>query len=41
LRLLPGTYTLEIRIFGHTNVLQPVVIRDQDTRVDVTTLKMY
>ena len=41
LRLLPGTYNLEIRIFGHTNVLQPVVVGDQDTRVDVTTLKMY
>jgi len=41
LRLLPGTYNLEIRIFGHTNVQQPVVVGDQDIRVDVTTLKMY
>jgi len=41
LRLLPGTYNLEIRIFGHTNVLQPVVVGDEDVKVGVTTLKMY
>jgi hypothetical protein len=40
-RLLPGSYNLEIRIFGHTNILQPVVVGDEDLHVDVTTLRMY
>ena len=28
--LLPGTYELEVRIFGHSNVLQPIIIGDED-----------
>jgi len=40
-RLLPGTYDLEVRIFGHSNVLQPVVIGDEDIRLDVKTLRLY
>ena len=41
LKLLPGNYNLEIRIFGHSNVLQPIVIGNEDVRLDVTTLRMY
>jgi hypothetical protein len=41
LRLLPGSYDLEVRIFGHSNVLQPIVIGDQDVRLDVKTLRLY
>lgn len=40
-RLLPGTYDLEVRIFGHSNVLQPIVIGDEDIRIDVKTLRLY
>jgi len=40
-RLLPGTYELEVRIFGHSNVLQSIVIADEDVRVDVKTLRLY
>jgi hypothetical protein len=40
-RLLPGTYELEVRIFGHSNVLQPIVIGDEDLRLDVKTLRLY
>jgi hypothetical protein len=40
-RLLPGTYDLEVRIFGHSNILQPVVIGDEDLRIDVKTLRLY
>jgi hypothetical protein len=40
-RLLPGTYELEVRIFGHSNVLQPIVVGDEDVRVDVKTLRLY
>jgi hypothetical protein len=40
-RLLPGTYELEVRIFGHSNVLQPIVIGDEDIRMDVKTLRLY
>ena len=40
-RLLPGTYDLEVRIFGHSNVLQPIVVGDEDIRLDVKTLRLY
>jgi len=40
-RLLPGTYDLEVRIFGHSNVLQPIVIGDEDIRLDIKTLRLY
>jgi hypothetical protein len=40
-RLLPGSYDLEVRIFGHSNVLQPIVIGDEDVRIDVKTLRLY
>jgi hypothetical protein len=40
-RLLPGTYDLEVRIFGHSNVLQPIIIGDEDNRIDVKTLRLY
>ncbi len=40
-RLLPGTYELEVRIFGHSNVLLPIVIGDEDLRLDVKTLRLY
>ena len=40
-RLLPGSYELEVRIFGHSNVLLPVVIGDEDLRLDVKTLRLY
>ena len=41
LRLLPGTYDLEVRIFGHSNVLQPIVIEGESIRLDVKTLRLY
>jgi hypothetical protein len=41
LRLLPGTYDLEVRIFGHSNVLQRIVIEDENIRLDVKTLRLY
>ena len=40
-RLLPGTYNLELRIFGHSNVLQPIVIGDEDVRIDIKTLRLF
>jgi len=40
-RLLPGSYELEVRIFGHSNVLLPVVIGDENVRLDVKTLRLY
>jgi hypothetical protein len=40
-RLLPGAYDLEVRIFGHSNVLQSIVVGDEETHVDVKTLRLY
>jgi len=40
-RLLPGSYDLEVRIFGHSNVLQHIVVSEDDIRVDVKTLRLY
>jgi len=40
-RLLPGTYNVEVRIFGHANVLQPIVIGNDDVREDVKALRLY
>ena len=39
--LLPGSYDLEVQIFGHSNVRQTIVVGDQDVRVDVKTLRLY
>jgi hypothetical protein len=40
-RLIPGTYDLEVRLFGHSNVLQSIVVGDHGIRVDVKTLRLY
>jgi hypothetical protein len=39
--LLAGNYEVEVRIFGHSNVIQPVVVSDQPIHVDVKTLRLY
>jgi len=40
-QLLPGTYDLEVKIFGHENVSQTIVVGEEDIRMDVKSLKLY
>jgi len=39
--LLSGNYELEVRIFGHSNVVQHVVVANEPIRVDIKTLRLY
>jgi hypothetical protein len=39
--LLAGTYELEVRIFGHSNFAQSVVVGDEPIRVEIKTLRLY
>jgi len=39
--LLPGTYTLEIQIFGYGNVTRPVSVGAEDVSLELTSKKLY
>ncbi len=39
--LLPGTYELEVQVFGHSNTRQSVDIDDKDLNVELVTRKLY
>jgi hypothetical protein len=38
--LFPGTYDLEVSVFGHTAVTEPVEIADTDVKLEVTPRKL-
>jgi len=40
-KLLPGTYRLDLQIFGHSIIHQPVAIGDDDINLDVKSLRLY
>lgn len=40
-RLLPGTYNIEVRIFGHANLLLPIVVVYEDVRTEVKALRLF
>jgi hypothetical protein len=39
--LLPGTYTLEVQVFGHSSAKQSIEIDDKDIKLELATLKLY
>jgi hypothetical protein len=39
--LLPGSYDLEIQIFGHSNVKRSVEVDDKDLKLEIATRKLY
>ena len=39
--LLPGTYDLEVQIFGHSNIKQSIEIDDKDMKLELITRKLY
>jgi hypothetical protein len=39
--LLPGAYTLEVRIFGHSHVRQTIVIDGEDLILQVSAQRLY
>ena len=40
-QLLPGTYDLEVQIFGHSNIKQSVEIDDKDMKLELISRKLY
>jgi hypothetical protein len=39
--LLPGTYDLEVQIFGHSNIKQSFEIDDKDMKLELISRKLY
>ena len=39
--LLPGTYDLEVQIFGHSNVKRSIEIDDKDMKLELTSRRLY
>jgi hypothetical protein len=39
--LLPGTYDLEVQIFGHSNIKQSIEIDDKDMKLELISRKLY
>jgi len=39
--LLPGTYDLEVQIFGHSNIKQSFEIDDKDMKLELSSRKLY
>jgi hypothetical protein len=40
-RLFPGSYDLEVQVFGHTRTRQTVVVGEEDVRLELTPRKLY
>jgi hypothetical protein len=39
--LLPGTYNLDVQVFGRSSAKQTIEIDDKDIKLELTTLKLY
>jgi hypothetical protein len=39
--LLPGTYDLEVQVFGHSSIKQSIEIDDQDMKIELLSRRLY